>query len=119
MKDRLRFSSLTFQGHHGVSPAERQRGQNFEVDVEVSFDQQQAAAGDDLTMTVDARDVYSLVREAVEGDPCNLVEKLAQRIADSLLELNLVEHVMVRIRKPEVRFTGDENEGYEVEITRP
>ena len=43
MKDWLRFNSLTFHGHHGVSPAERERGQNFEVDVEVSYDQQQAA----------------------------------------------------------------------------
>ncbi len=119
MKDWLRFNSLTFRGYHGVSPAERERGQNFEVDVEVSYDQQQAADCDDLAMAVDARDVYRLVRDAVEGGPCSLVEKLAQRIADSLLELNRVERVVVRVRKPEVRFTGDENEGYEVEITRP
>ena len=55
----------------------------------------------------------------MKGGPCNLVEKLAQQIADSLLELNRVECVVVRVRKPEVRFTGDENGGYEVEITRP
>ena len=55
----------------------------------------------------------------VAAEQPEVVAKLAQRIADSLLELNRVERVVVRVRKPEVRFTGDENEGYEVEINRP
>ncbi|MCK4772997.1 MAG: dihydroneopterin aldolase [Candidatus Latescibacteria bacterium] len=119
MTDRLLLRSLTFHGHHGVTPGEREEGQDFEVDVEVGYDQRPASDSDDLEMAVNARDVYRLVKTAVEGQPCNLLETVAQLVADALLELPRVESVVVRLKKPGTSFTGGVGEGYEVEITRP
>ena len=119
MTDWLRLRSLKFYGYHGVSAGEREKGQNFEVEVDVGYDHRPASGSDDLDDAVDVRDVYRLVGSVVEGQACRLVETVAQRIADTLLEIPRVERVVVRLRKPEAGFAGRTGEGYEVEITRP
>ena len=118
MTDRLRLSGLRFYGNHGVLPEERERGQIFEVDVDMGCDMRGAARSDDLADTVDAREAFRRVQEVVEGEQVDLVETLADRVADRLLDLPPVHDVLVRVRKPEADvFVGYER-GYEVEIRR-
>ena len=72
-------------GHHGVFDFERRDGQIFVVDLVLGLDTRPAAASDDLRDTVDYGSLVAAVKAAVETDPVDLIETLAQRIADVCL----------------------------------
>ena len=93
------MEGMAFFGRHGVFPAERELGARFTVDVELEADLTQAGASDRLEDTVNYAHAYELVREVVEGEPCHLLEAVAERIAARLLELPRVERATVRVRK--------------------
>src|SRR5690348_4771651 len=80
--DRLAVQGLVFRGHHGVFDHERRDGQDFLVDLALALDTRRAAETDDLQDTVDYGSLVDEVRTVVEGDPVDLIETLAQRIAD-------------------------------------
>jgi dihydroneopterin aldolase len=98
--DRIALVGLEAQGHHGVFDFEREAGQVFRVDVVLGLDTGRAAATDDLADTVDygalARDVLGVVG----GEPVDLLETLAQRIADVCLVDERVEWTEVTVHKP-------------------
>ena len=106
-RDRISVRNVRFDAAHGVYPEEHQRPQPFFVDVEVDADLAPAGRGDALAASVD----YSeLVRVAVErvgaGGHADLIEALAERIADAAMEVvatsgATVYEVRVRVRKPE------------------
>ena len=108
MTDRISLRGLRVRGHHGVLPAEREHGQEFRVDVELEVDTRPAAAGDDLTETVDYAALADRLVEVVAGEPVNLIETLAARLADVCLADNRVRAVTVDVHKPhapvDVRF---------------
>lgn len=120
MSDRIVLSRMVFLGRHGVLDDERGEDQPFEVDVELFLDLGPAGMNDDLTATVDYREVFELCRAVIEGPSRQLVEALAESIASSLLTSfgsAGVGQVTVRVRKPEVALPGLlESAG--VEITR-
>jgi len=106
-RDRISVRNVRFDAAHGVYPEEHQKPQPFFVDVEVDADLAPAGRGDALAASVD----YSeLVRVAVErvgaGGHADLIEALAERIADAAMEVvaisgATVHQVRVRVRKPE------------------
>jgi dihydroneopterin aldolase len=98
--DRVALRGLRGFGRHGVLPAERSLGQWFGVDVELGLDTRSAAAGDDLGETVDYSAVASDVVALIEGEPVNLIETLAQRIAEVCLVRPGVMQVEVTVHKP-------------------
>jgi dihydroneopterin aldolase len=98
--DRLAVRGLTVFGHHGVFDFERRDGQEFVVDLELDVDTREAAATDDLQQTVDYGSLVDDVRTAVEQDPVDLIETLAQRIADICLSRDRVLGVLVTVHKP-------------------
>jgi dihydroneopterin aldolase len=104
--DRILLKDMAFYGFHGVRPEERERGQPFFVDVEVVCDLRRPGASDRLEDTVDYREVYRAVREVMEGPPRQLLEALAEEIAQRLLALERVQDVRVEVRKPHVRLGG-------------
>jgi dihydroneopterin aldolase len=87
-------------GHHGVLPEERRDGQPFLVDVELHVDLATAASSDDLDATVDYAQVATAIVAVVEGEPCQLIETVADRIAQSLLRFEPVASVRVTVHKP-------------------
>ena len=98
--DRLAVRGLVFRGHHGVFESERRDGQDFMVDLELGIDSTTAAATDDLRDTVDYGTLVDEVRVAVEDDPVDLIETLAQRLADVVLLDPGVEWVEITLHKP-------------------
>jgi 7,8-dihydroneopterin aldolase/epimerase/oxygenase len=105
--DRIVLAGMAFQARHGVNDWEKQTAQRFEVDVELVLDVQPAGLDDDLTRTVDYRAVYAIVRQIVESTTYNLVEALGEAIAHEILAGQpLVDEVVVRVRKPDVRLDG-------------
>ena len=78
-----------------AAPAEE-----FVIDLVLGLDTRPAAEHDDLQETVDYGTLVDEVRSAVANDPVDLIETLAQRIADVCLLNALVEDVEVTVHKP-------------------
>jgi dihydroneopterin aldolase len=98
--DRLVVRGLTVRGHHGVLDHERRDGQEFVIDVTLGIESSVAAASDDLRDTVDYGTLAKEIRQAVENDPVDLIETLAQRLADVCLGHAPVLNVEVTVHKP-------------------
>lgn len=98
--DRIALRGLSALGHHGVLSAERRDGQVFLADVVVHLDTRAAAAADDLGRTVNYATLAEGVVGVLAGEPVELVETLAQRIADVALAVGAVEAVDVVVHKP-------------------
>ena len=99
--DRLAVYGIEVVGHHGVFDFERREGQVFKIDLVLGVDTAPAASSDDLQDTVDYGSLVEAVRHAVETDPVDLIEKLAQRIADVCLTDSRVQWAEVTVHKPE------------------
>ena len=97
--DRILLEGLSFQGRHGVRTAERERPQEFKVDVEVDCDLSEPGKTDRIEDSVDYRLVRAIAKEVIEGESQNLLETLAARIAERVLQLPKVAGVSVRIAK--------------------
>jgi dihydroneopterin aldolase len=114
MKVELR--GLELFGYHGIGDDERRHGQMFLYDVELEVGTR--GASDRVEDAVDYREVAAVVREVAETRH-DLLEALATNLADRLLAAFPVEHVKVRVRKPEVRPAGIELEYAAVTVERP
>ena len=116
--DRIRLVNIVFYGHHGVDESERALGRRFAVDVELELDLRAAAACDDLAQTVDYAAVYRMVHEVVASAQFSLIETLAERVAQRILDEHAqVRSVTVRARKQEPPV-GGLIDHVEVELTR-
>ncbi len=98
MTDRITIHGVSGHGYHGVLAEERSTGQTFIVDVEYGIN---PAKGDDLTDTVDYAVVAQVAHDAIVGPPFDLIESLAQVIAERLLQLAGVRDVVVTVHKPQ------------------
>lgn len=99
-RDEITITGLRAMGYHGVLPAERVAGQLFIVDVVLRLALARASEGDDLAATVDYGDVASRVVKAVESDPVDLIETVAERVAAIALSYPLVDSTTVVVHKP-------------------
>ena len=95
---------ITCRGYHGVFPGERARGQRFVVDVEMLLTDHTSTTSDQLDDTVDYARVAANVARIIEGEPVDLIERLAGMIADTVLADDRVGEVVVTIRKPEAEL---------------
>ncbi|MEX0868473.1 MAG: dihydroneopterin aldolase [Nitriliruptoraceae bacterium] len=99
--DRICISGISTFGYHGVLDHERRFGQRFTVDVVLDVDVAAAAAGDDLDSTVDYAGVVAAAVQIMEGQPVNLIETLAERIAARCLEDRRVDRAEITVHKPQ------------------
>lgn len=101
MTDELAVLGIECFGHHGVFEFERRQGQVFVIDLVLGIDTRPAAASDDLRDTADYGSLVAQVKAAVEKDPVDLIETLAQRISDVCLLDDRVEWARVTVHKPD------------------
>lgn len=101
MTDRITLTGLYAHGKHGVFAVERRDGQTFVVDAVLELDTRAAAAGDDLTQTVDYGELARRLSGIVQGEPVDLLETLAARLAAAVLEDPRVEAVEITVHKPQ------------------
>ena len=99
--DRITLTGLTVRGFHGVFPAERRDGQDFVVDAELELNLRPAAASDDVADTVSYADLAEQLTAIVAGEPVNLLETLAGRLADACLADARVQAATVTVHKPQ------------------
>jgi len=99
--DQIRLVGITATGYHGVLDSERLEGQTFRADVVVHLDTRRAAATDNLVRTVDYATLAAQVAGVLSGDPVNLIETVAERIAATALAHPSVAAVDVSVHKPQ------------------
>ena len=118
MSDYIRLQGMEFYGYHGALAAEKELGQRFIVDLALLMDLKAAGVSDDLGKTINYAEVYEVVKEVVTGPSYDLIEAVAEEIADRLLkEYQPLESIVVVIKKPEVPIAGV-LKNVEVEIER-
>jgi len=100
MLDRITISGLRVRGYHGVLPHERAAGQDFVVDAVLWLDAAPAAAADDLSLTADYGAVADRLAAIVSGEPVDLIETLADRLAAACLAASPVQGAEVTVHKP-------------------
>lgn len=103
--DRIRLTGVTATGYHGVFAHERREGQTFVADVVVHLDTRRAAATDDLAHTLNYGTLAEQVAAVLAGDPADLVETVAERIAATVLAHAPVQAVDVAVHKPQAPIT--------------
>ncbi|SFE11187.1 dihydroneopterin aldolase [Blastococcus tunisiensis] len=102
--DRIAIRGLRAHGNHGVYAFERERGQLFLVDAVLELDTAAAAAEDDLARTVNYAELAHRLYAVVTGEPVDLIESLAQRLADVCLADPLVDAVEITVHKPQAEL---------------
>jgi dihydroneopterin aldolase len=103
--DRIELIGLRGRGFHGVFEFERREGQEFVVDVVLHVDTRAAAASDDLADTVHYGELAEQVHAVVTGEPVDLIETLAGRVAVLALAQEGVGAVDVAVHKPQAPVT--------------
>ncbi|MGC9670319.1 dihydroneopterin aldolase [Planosporangium sp. 12N6] len=101
MTDLISLTGLRVRGRHGVYDFERDQGQDFVVDVVLELDLAPAAASDDVGDTVHYGELAERLAAIVEGEPVNLIETLADRLAAVCLRDDRVSAATVTVHKPQ------------------
>jgi dihydroneopterin aldolase len=101
MADRIQLTGLRVRGRHGVYDFERRDGQDFLVDATLWLDSRPAAASDDVADTVDYGVLAERIAALVGGEPVNLVETLAARLAELCMTDERVVAAEVTVHKPQ------------------
>lgn len=108
MTDRIELRGLRVRGTHGVFDHEKRDGQDFLVDLVLWTDFTAAAASDDLADTVDYGALAIFARDVVAGPSCDLIETVASRIADGVMEMAPDAHaVEVTLHKPQAPIPAE------------
>ncbi|MEV5070590.1 dihydroneopterin aldolase [Microbacterium sp. LMI12-1-1.1] len=103
--DEITLTGVRAFGYHGVFAEERREGQEFVIDATLYVSTAQAAESDDVADTVHYGEVAERIVEMVGGEPLNLIEGVAARIADDLLARDGVRMVAVTVHKPQAPIT--------------
>jgi len=103
--DKITLTGLRASAFHGVFDHERRDGQVFVLDVAVSLDFAAAAASDDLELTIHYGELAEEIVGAVERDPVDLIETVAERIAQLVLAHKAAQLVTVTVHKPSAPVT--------------
>ncbi len=103
--DEIRLTGLRATANHGVFEHERRDGQLFILDVTVRLPLAPAAATDDLERTVHYGELAEQVVAAVESDPVDLIETVAERVAAVALSFPAAYEVVVTVHKPNAPIT--------------
>jgi dihydroneopterin aldolase len=99
--DLISLRGLKARGRHGVYDFERAAGQDFVVDVVLELPLARAAASDDVSDTVHYGELAERLVEIVAGEPVNLIETLADRLAAACLADVRVAAATVTVHKPQ------------------
>ena len=106
---KIKLTGLRVFAHHGVFDFERQNGQDFYIDATVWVDNKVLQYSDDLSLTVHYGDLAKAIVDNVKNNPVDLLETLAQRLLELLLNwggpASPVIKAKVTVHKPNAPIT--------------
>jgi dihydroneopterin aldolase len=103
--DRITLTGLRASAFHGVLSHERANGQLFLIDVVVHLSLREAGDTDELSDTIDYGELSARIVAAVESDPVDLIETVAERVAALVLEYPRAALAEVTVHKPSAPIT--------------
>lgn len=98
--DNITLTGLRASAFHGVLEQERRTGQVFLIDAVVYLDLAAAAATDDLDQTIHYGELAEEIVSAVESDPVDLIETVAERVAQVVLAHKAATATTITVHKP-------------------
>jgi dihydroneopterin aldolase len=109
------IKDLVVEAKHGVHQHEKDKPQRFVINLELTLDMTQAVASDDLADTLNYSELRQIIIDTTQNNSFNLIERLAQAIADAILTDHRIQKLSLTIDKPDVFKTG--RPGIRLEIT--
>tara|TARA_B100000029_G_C17281809_1_gene853691 strand:+ start:292 stop:690 length:399 start_codon:yes stop_codon:yes gene_type:complete len=116
--DKIILKGMRFYGFHGLHDEERKTGQYFLVNLECITNLHKAGVSDNIEDTINYSDIYQKVRKIIEGTPRNLLEAVAEEIADVLISDYPIKNVTIKISKPDLVLKGGYLDSAGIEIVR-
>lgn len=99
--DQIRIVDLEVFANHGVYPEENALGQKFLVSATLHADLSRACETDRLEYSVNYGEVCHLIDRTMREETFDLVERVAQALADAILgAYPMVERVDIEVKKP-------------------
>lgn len=106
--DRIIIKNLELYCFHGVNPEEKVEGQLFAFDIEAEVDLTLPCKTDSVEDTVSYAKMIKTVRRVAQSEKNDLIERVAQRVADALLdEYDKLFAVSVTVKKPQAPIKAD------------
>jgi len=99
MPDRIELRGIRVVARHGVNDFEKQLAQPFEIDIDIETDLRTAGASDRVEDTADYGAMVSKIASVVVGEQHELLERVAERIAEEVLSHPRIDAVEVALRK--------------------
>ena len=115
--DSIDIANIRCYGYTGLFPEEKKLGQWFSVDLTISFDLESVGHSDELSRTLDYRLAIAAVKKLIKEKSFDLMESLAEAIAEKILAFERAQQVRVRLTKvaaPIADFDGS----ITIDITR-
>ena len=104
----IQLRDLRIFAYHGVNPEEKQFGQSFFLDVDLTTDFSAAVRGDDIDDTVSYAQVAKTLKKVLTEQRFDLIETAAQAAANAVLrEYPAVQHIRLRIKKPDAPMKAE------------
>jgi dihydroneopterin aldolase len=107
MNESIFLEDLEFLARHGVYEFERNQLQKFLISIRIFGDFSAATRSDDIADTVDYSSVYATIKQTVEGNEFNLIERLAGEIAsDIFAKFPMAVSLEIEIKKHPLGLSG-------------
>ena len=116
VKDIITIKKLRIQANIGILPWELKKPQEIHVTIQYATDASKSAAQDDINLAMDYSAVREQVIQFVSTQRFNLIETLAEKCAQDLLNYFAISWVSVEIFKPTIFADAD---GVSIRVERP
>ena len=113
----IRLKNMTFYGYHGVYDFEKEKGTDFEIDLELFTPLLKSSKSDNIEDTINYEDIYELVKKAFKSKSYFLLEKLADSISMSIFKEHKIDKLIIRVRKINAPLNG-KLDSVEIELKR-
>ncbi len=106
MKNKITLHNLVLSGTHGHTEREKQTAQRFRLDITIETNFQHAIREDNLRNTIDYRSIKEIARKILHGQHSKLLETIAQKILDEVMENRNITYAEISIKKLDIWDNG-------------
>lgn len=104
--DTIHLNNLVYGGTHGNLDWEKETPQRFRVHVDIKIDTSDVIETDELEDTVCWFELRDDIKEVIEEESYNIVEKLTDRIAEVVMAYDKIEETRVTVEKIDIWDNG-------------
>ena len=102
----LNLEGLAFYSHHGYYTEERKRGNNYVIDIQISYNMELAGTSDLLSDALNYETVYQICQRQMDN-PRHLIETVAKSITEEIKNaFPDTEYVRVELKKLKPELGG-------------